>query len=175
MRLIGFDPGLRRTGWGVVDSNGNRLRYVAHGTVVSDAKLTLSDRLMQLYHALTAVIAEWQPAEAAVEETFVNKNPLTTLRLGQARAIALLAPAMAGLRVAEYPPNMVKKAVVGSGHAQKQQVAMMVGTLLPGLGPVSEDESDALSVAICHAHLRQTQARMDAAIAAADLASGARP
>jgi crossover junction endodeoxyribonuclease RuvC len=175
MRLIGFDPGLRRTGWGVVDSQGSHLRHVAHGTVVSDGSLDLAKRLHQLYDALTAVIAAWQPAEAAVEETFVNKNPLTTLRLGQARAIALLAPAMAGLKVAEYPPNMVKKAVVGTGHAQKQQVAMMVGTLLPGLGAVSEDESDALSVAICHAHLRQTQARMDAAIAAADAASGARP
>ncbi|MEQ9638396.1 MAG: crossover junction endodeoxyribonuclease RuvC [Alphaproteobacteria bacterium] len=167
MRLIGFDPGLRRTGWGLIESHGSRLRHVAHGTVVSDGDLPLSARLHQLFDALTAVLAEWRPAEAAVEETFVNKNPTTTLRLGQARAIALLAPDMVGLPVAEYPPNMVKKAVVGNGHAQKQQVAMMVGTLLPGLGTVSEDESDALAVAICHAHLRQTQNRLAAAIEAA--------
>ena len=168
IRIIGLDPGLRHTGWGVVDVDGNRLRYVAHGRVSSDPTLSLAARLAELFEGLNGIIGRYRPDAAAVEETFVNKNPSSTLKLGQARGAVLLAAATSGLAVAEYPPNLIKKSVVGSGHAQKQQVAMMVGTLLPGLGAVSEDESDALSVAICHAHLRQTQARLDAAIAAAE-------
>ncbi|HZD25576.1 MAG TPA: crossover junction endodeoxyribonuclease RuvC [Alphaproteobacteria bacterium] len=160
MRLIGLDPGLQRTGWGMVEAASGRLSHLGHGVVVSDGSRPLSERLRQLFEALGEVLALWQPDEAAVEETFVNKNPTTTLRLGQARAIALLAPAMAGIPVAEYPPNLVKKAVVGTGHAQKQQVAMMVRTLLPTAGAVEADAADALAVAICHAHLRQTEQRV---------------
>ena len=163
MRLIGFDPGLQRTGWGVVEAEAGRLRHLGHGVVTSAPRAALSVRLRELFEALSAVLDDWHPDEAAVEETFVNKNPTTTLRLGQARAVALLAPAMAAIPVAEYPPNLVKKAVVGSGHAQKQQVAMMVRTLLPTAGDVADDAADALAVAICHAHLRQTEERVRAA------------
>jgi crossover junction endodeoxyribonuclease RuvC len=163
VRLIGLDPGLQRTGWGVVDVGSGRLSHVAHGVVVSDAKTSLAERLRQLFEALGEVLEQWAPREAAVEETFVNKNPTTTLRLGQARAIALLAPAMAGLPVSEYTPNLVKKSIVGNGHAQKQQVAMMVRMLLPAAGEVRDDAADALAVAICHAHHRQTENRIRAA------------
>lgn len=163
MRLIGFDPGLQRTGWGVVDADAGRLRHIAHGVVSSAPRAPLAVRLRELFEALNEVLACWQPAEAAVEETFVNKNPTTTLRLGQARAVALLAPAMAEIPVAEYPPNLVKKSVVGTGHAQKPQVAMMVRTLLPAAGDVADDAADALAVAICHAHFRQTEERVRAA------------
>jgi crossover junction endodeoxyribonuclease RuvC len=117
----------------------------------------LAERLRQLYQALREVLVQWQPAEAAVEETFVNKNPTSTLKLGQARGVLLLAPAMAGIPVSEYTPNLIKKSVVGTGHAQKDQVAMMVTTLLPAAGPVKDDAADALAVAICHAHLRRSQ------------------
>jgi crossover junction endodeoxyribonuclease RuvC len=157
MRLIGIDPGLQRTGWGVVDVEANRLRAVAAGVVRSTAGLSLAERLAELYRGLTEVLATWQPTAAAVEETFVNKNPGSTLKLGQARGIALLAPALAGLPVHEYPTNSVKSAVVGAGHASKDQVAMMVQRLLPGLGPLGADATDALAVAICHAHHAQTQ------------------
>ena len=155
MRLIGIDPGLQRTGWGVLAVDGSRLRHVGHGVITSDSKLPLAERLRQLYQALTEVLAHWQPVEAAVEETFVNKNPTSTLKLGQARGVLLLAPAMAGIPVAEYTPNLIKKSVVGSGHAQKEQVAMMVATLLPAAAGVKGDAADALAVAICHAHLRR--------------------
>ncbi|MDP6343532.1 MAG: crossover junction endodeoxyribonuclease RuvC [Alphaproteobacteria bacterium] len=163
MRLIGIDPGLQRTGWGVLAVEGSRLSHQGHGVIVSDAKLPLPDRLRQLYQALGDVLAQWQPAEAAIEETFVNKNPTSTLKLGQARGVTLLAPALAGIPVAEYPPNLIKKSVVGTGHAQKRQVAMMVRTLLPGAGDVEADAADALAVAICHAHLRQSQKVLDRA------------
>ena len=157
MRLIGIDPGLQRTGWGVLAVEGSRLSHQGHGVIVSDAKLPLPDRLRQLYQALGDVLTQWQPAEAAIEETFVNKNPTSTLKLGQARGVLLLAPAMAGIPVAEYTPNLIKKSVVGTGHAQKAQVAMMVTTLLPSAGKVTDDAADALAVAICHAHLRRNQ------------------
>ena len=154
MRLIGLDPGLRQTGWGVVAMKDNRLTHIANGTVSSDSKLSLAERLRQLHDGLAQVIIEYSPQEAAVEETFVNANPTTTLKLGQARGIALLVPAEAGIAVHEYTPNQVKKAVVGTGHAAKQQIAMMVKTLLPGCEIESADTADALAVAICHAHNR---------------------
>ena len=126
MRLIGFDPGLQTTGWGIIEAVDNRLSYVADGLVTTSSKASLSERLVELHAGLRDVIAEFTPDEAAVEETFVNKNAVSTLKLGQARGIVLLVPALAGLNVAEYLPNLVKKTVVGSGHAQKEQVQMMV-------------------------------------------------
>ena len=156
MRLIGLDPGLRQTGWGVLVVKDNRLAHIANGAVTSDSKRSLAERLKQLHDGLEDVLREYRPAEAAVEETFVNANPGSTLKLGQARGIALLAPARFGIAVHEYTPNQVKKTVVGSGHAAKQQIEMMVKTLLPGCEVASADAADALAVAICHAHLRQS-------------------
>lgn len=154
IRIIGIDPGLRRTGWGIINSEGSRLSHVANGTLKTDAAAALSDRLLQIHAQLTAVLAEWTPDEAAVEETFVNKDPRGTLKLGQARGIALLVPASAGLLVAEYAPNMVKKSVVGAGHAHKDQIGAMINILLPRCKPDSADAADALAVAITHAHHR---------------------
>jgi len=154
MRILGLDPGLRVTGWGVVEAQGNRLSHVADGVVTSDEAGDLATRLAQLHEGIMAVIDAWQPAEAAVEETFVNRNPHSTLKLGQARGVVLLAPARRGLPVTEYTPNAIKKAVVGRGHAEKAQVGLMVRTLLPGCDPSRADAADALAVAICHAHLR---------------------
>ena len=155
MRLIGLDPGLRNTGWGVIAVEGNHLTYVADGVVRSTAKRPLAQRLMELRDGLAAVFREHQPSEAAVEETFVNANPASTLKLGQARGIALLVPAEFGLPVGEYPPNLIKKTVVGSGHAAKEQIQMMVRTLLPGCRVTSADAADALAIAICHAQHRR--------------------
>jgi crossover junction endodeoxyribonuclease RuvC len=160
VRLLGLDPGLRLTGWGVVEVCGNRLAHVADGVVASDDAMPLAVRLSQLYEGLRAVIDRFRPAEAAAEETFVNRNPASTLKLGQARGVALLAPARAGLPVAEYPPSLVKKAVVGAGHAGKEQVQAMVRMLLPGCLVATADAADALAVAICHAHHRATAARV---------------
>jgi len=152
MRLLGLDPGLRNTGWGVIDVDGNRLRHVANGAVHSDAACAMSERLLQLWDGISQVIADFRPDEAAIEETFVNKNAVSTLKLGHARAAVLLGPARAGIPVAEYPANLVKKSVVGSGHAGKEQIAMMVRTLFPGCEFASPDAADALAVAVCHAH-----------------------
>lgn len=163
MRIIGIDPGLQRTGWGVLDARDNRLSFIAEGTLTTNPKAALSDRLVQLYDGLWAVLETWAPEQAAVEETFVNKNPMSTLKLGQARAIALLVPARRGLGVGEYSPNLVKKTVVGAGHAAKEQVQMMVKTLLPGAGNAGPDAADALAVAICHAHHYESNARILAA------------
>lgn len=160
MRVLGLDPGLRVTGWGVIEAEGNRLRHVADGVVRSDDKLSLAERLAQLHVGVAMVIAQWKPAEAAAEETFVNMNPSSTLKLGQARGVVLLAPAMAGLHVGEYAPSMVKQAVVGTGRAAKEQVGAMVRTLLPGCLVTSPDAADALAVAICHAHHRATARRV---------------
>lgn len=171
MRLIGIDPGLRNTGWGIIEMQGSRLRHIANGTVRSDDKADLSMRLLQLQDGLLEVFASWQPQEAAVEETFVNSNATTTLALGMARGIALLVPAQKGLRVAQYLPNKVKKAVVGAGHAQKEQVQMMVQRLLPGVTFASADAADALAVAICHAHLRASMATWEASPSTADKGS----
>ncbi len=154
MRLIGFDPGLRQTGWGVVDSDVNRLSHIANGVVKTEPGAGLASRLAMLHDGLVDIIERFAPAEAAVEETFVNKNPASTLKLGQARGVVLLVPALAGMPVGEYPPNLIKKSVVGSGHAAKEQVQMMVRTLLPGVDIANADAADALAVAICHAHHR---------------------
>jgi crossover junction endodeoxyribonuclease RuvC len=150
--ILGIDPGLRITGWGVIERDGNRLRHLAHGVVTSNADDPLAQRLVALHDGLHQVVSQWQPMACAVEETFVNKNAASTLKLGQARGVALLVPAAAGVPVAEYAPNHIKKAVVGAGHAEKQQVHAMVARLLPGLGKASSDAADALAVAICHAH-----------------------
>ncbi len=158
IRILGIDPGLRNTGWGIVESDGVRLTYVASGHISSTAKETLAFRLRELFEGLTSVLKSFQPAEAAVEETFVNDNARATLKLGQARGMALLAPAMLGLTVAEYPPNLVKKTVVGAGHADKHQVQTMVGHLLPKATFESADEADALAIAICHANHRTSPA-----------------
>ena len=154
IRIIGIDPGLRRTGWGVIDSDGVRLSYIASGRVSSDTKDDLAYRLRELFEGISSVISNYSPREAAIEETFVNENPRATLKLGQARGMALLAPAMHGLKVAEYPPNLIKKSVVGAGHAEKGQIQAMVGFLLPKAKFESADEADALAIAICHANHR---------------------
>jgi len=167
MILIGLDPGLRRTGWGVVAAEGNRLRHVANGTVLSDPAAPIAERLAALHEGVMAAIEAHRPDEAAIEETFVNRNPASALKLGLARGVVLLAPARAGLPVAEYAANRVKKALVGAGHAQKQQIAAMVGVLLPDARPASEDAADALAVAICHAHYRSAPAAGRLAEAAA--------
>ncbi|HEY5820097.1 MAG TPA: crossover junction endodeoxyribonuclease RuvC [Mesorhizobium sp.] len=158
IRILGIDPGLRRTGWGVVESLGNSLRFVAAGTVKSDDKAELARRLCQLHDGLSRVLSEHAPDEAAVEATFVNKDASATLKLGQARGIAMLVPALAGMPVAEYAPNAVKKAVIGVGHGDKGQVAMMVKVLMPKALYDSEHAADALAIAICHAHHRQSVA-----------------
>jgi crossover junction endodeoxyribonuclease RuvC len=158
VRILGLDPGLRRTGWGLVTIEGTRLAYVACGTVVSDQGAPLALRLKQLHDGIAAVVRELQPDEAAVEETFVNKDAQATLKLGHARAIALLVPALAGLSVAEYAANLVKKTVVGAGHADKRQIHAMVRVLLPKADPPSDDAADALAIAITHAHHRKARA-----------------
>lgn len=159
MRLLGLDPGLRRTGWGVIEADGVRLRFLAAGVIGSDDALSLAERLLQLHDGLAEVIARHRPAEAAVEESFVNRNPASTLKLGLARGVALLTPARAGVPVTEYPANLIKKSVVGAGHAAKEQIQMMVATLLPGSREVAADAADALAVAICHAHHTATARR----------------
>lgn len=156
IRIIGIDPGLRRTGWGVIDTLGNSLRFVAAGTVRSDDKADLASRLLQLHEGLTAIVHGQMPHEAAVEQTFVNKDATATLKLGQARGIAMLVPALAGLRVAEYAPNAVKKAVIGVGHGDKKQIQLMVRVLMPKATYDTDDAADALAIAICHAHHRQS-------------------
>jgi crossover junction endodeoxyribonuclease RuvC len=163
MRLIGLDPGLRLTGWGVIDVDGNRLRHVAHGVVKVALEGSLAERLAELFDGVAAVVAAHQPLEAAVEETFVNVNPGSTLKLGQARGVVLLAPARAGLPVFEYAARLVKKSVTGVGQADKRQMAMMVGRLLPGV-EATADAADALAVAICHAHHRATARRVEAVL-----------
>lgn len=152
MRVLGLDPGLRRTGWGVIAVAGNRLAHVADGVVHAPVDRPLAERLVALFRQLTKVLEDFRPDEAAVEESFVNRNAASTLRLGLARGVALLAPAERGVPVAEYSANLIKKAVVGAGHAEKEQVQMMVRRLLPGCAIAEPDAADALAVAICHAH-----------------------
>jgi crossover junction endodeoxyribonuclease RuvC len=163
VRVLGIDPGLRNLGWGVVDCEGSRLTHVANGIIHSGGE-DLALRLLCLHQGLTAVIARYAPTAAAVEQTFVNKDAVATLKLGQARGIAMLVPAQAGLSVGEYAPNAVKKAVVGVGHAEKAQVAAMVRVQLPGVVFDGPDASDALAIAICHAHHLQSAGRLAAAI-----------
>ena len=152
LRLIGIDPGLRNTGWGIIESEGSRLIHIANGAIRPEASAELAMRLQQLFEGLGEILAQYRPDAAAVEKTFVNKDANATLKLGQARGVLLLAPALAGLEVAEYAPNQVKKAVVGAGHAGKGQIKMMVKMLLRGCEPHSDDAADALAVAITHAH-----------------------
>ena len=154
IRIIGIDPGLRNLGWGVIDRDGSRLSFVACGSIHSDAALSLADRLRQLHDGLSDVLRQHAPGEAAVEETFVKRDPQSALKLGQARGVALVVPALAGLPVAEYAANLIKKTVVGAGHAEKSQVAMMVKILLPRSEAMTADAADALAVAITHAQHR---------------------
>ncbi len=155
VRILGIDPGLRRTGWGVIESEGNRLVFIGCGSVEPPDDLPLASRLLAIHEGLARVLGEFSPMEAAVEQTFVNKDGVATLKLGQARGIAMLAPAMFGIAVSEYAPNQVKKTVVGAGHADKNQVAVMLKLLLPKADPHSADAADALAIAITHAHHRQ--------------------
>lgn len=157
VRIIGIDPGLRNTGWGIIGQEGSRLTYVADGALHSDGDRPLAERLLQLHSQLIDVLREYEPDEAAVEETFVNTDARATLKLGQARGVLMLAPAMLKLPVSEYAPNTVKKAVVGAGHAEKTQVKHMVKLLLPTARMRTADSTDALAVAICHAHYRGSQ------------------
>ena len=156
MRVLGLDPGLRHTGWGIIDVSGNRLTHVADGVVSAPVALPLSERLVSLFRQITEVLERFRPDEAAVEETFVNKNAASTLKLGVARGVVLLAPAERGLKVSEYSTNLVKKSVVGAGHAEKIQIQLMVRRLLPGCAIATADAADALAVAICHAHHANT-------------------
>ncbi len=158
IRILGIDPGLRKTGWGVVETSGNGLRFVSSGTIVTTTSEPLANRLHVLHQGLEEVLGEFNPDEAAVEETFVNKDARSTLKLGQARGIALLTPAKNGIDVSEYAPNTVKKTVVGTGHGDKKQIRMMVRMLLPKATFDTDDAADALAVAICHAHSRKSAA-----------------
>jgi len=162
MRLLGIDPGLLHTGWGIIAVDGNRLTHVANGVIDPPRGAPMAERLTAIFEGLTAVLDRHCPTAAAVEETFVNKNADTTLKLGLARGAALLAPALAGLEVHEYATRLVKKSVVGTGRADKGQVGMMVHVLLPGAAIASEDAADALAVAICHAHHAATATRQAA-------------
>ena len=158
LRILGLDPGLRRTGWGVVSVSGARMTHVAHGVIAPKETLAFAQRLLTLFEGLSEVIAMHAPDEAAVEETFVNTNASSTLKLGHARAACLIAPARAGLPVAEYAATVVKKAVVGTGAAEKSQVGFMIRRLLPTAGETTSDAADALAVAIAHAHHRTARA-----------------
>ncbi len=160
VRLLGIDPGLRFTGWGMIEVDGNRLRHIADGVIATDGDQPVPERLKALHDGLTGLFAQYVPDEAAVEETYVNRNGTATLKLGYARGVALLAPALVGIPVLEYGAMMVKQAVVGTGAASKEQVAMMVRRLLPGATLRRADASDALAVAICHAHHRASRLRV---------------
>lgn len=159
VRILGIDPGLRNTGWGMITTDGTRLSFLGCGTVHSDGKAPLAERLKQLNEGIAGVIRDWMPDEAAIEETFVNKDARATLKLGHARGVAMLACAVAGLYVDEYAPNLVKKTIVGAGHAEKDQIHMMVKVLLPKADPGTPDAADALAVALTHAQHRVALAR----------------
>jgi crossover junction endodeoxyribonuclease RuvC len=161
-RIIGVDPGLRRCGWGVIETSGNRLSFVAAGTVTPPIEGSLAERLALLFAGLGEVLERFSPDEAAVEETFVNSGARSALILGQARGVALLAPAVRQIEVSEYATNLVKKSVVGTGHAEKSQIQLMVKTLLPAADFKGADAADALAVAICHAHHRVANMRLKA-------------
>jgi crossover junction endodeoxyribonuclease RuvC len=164
IRFIGIDPGLRATGWGIIDVAGARLSHVANGTITSNDRLSLAERLVEIEAGLIGVVETYAPDAAAVETAFVARDPVAALKLGQARGLALLVPARAGLPVAEYAPNHIKKSVVGAGHAGKGQIRMMVEMLLPGCGAATEHAADALAIAICHAHSGGANERIAAAL-----------
>ena len=165
IRILGLDPGLGRMGWGVIDFSGTKLSHVAHGVIATRPSDELAFRLLALHGEVARIIAELRPGAIAVEQAFVHKDPSAALKLGHARAVALLAAAQAGLDIAEYAPNHIKKSVVGVGHAGKEQVLAMVRRLLPACGVESPDAADALACAIAHAHLAGTRARIMAALA----------
>jgi crossover junction endodeoxyribonuclease RuvC len=156
IRILGIDPGLRRTGWGMIAIEGNRLMFLACGSLATQDGAGLAIRLLAIHDGLRLVVEQHAPDEAAVEATFVNKDASATLKLGQARGIAMLVPAIAGLPVAEYAPNLVKKTIIGVGHGEKAQIRMMIGVLLPKADPRTHDAADALAVAVTHAHHRQS-------------------
>jgi len=160
IRILGIDPGLRNTGWGVIEQDGSNLHFISCGTIKTDDKAALADRLRQLYDELKQIVVSFSPDEAAVEETFVNKDARATLKLGQARGIAMVVPALAGLSVGEYAPNLVKKTIVGSGHAEKGQIHLMVKVLLPKSDAKTPDAADALAIALTHAQHRGLKARI---------------
>jgi crossover junction endodeoxyribonuclease RuvC len=163
-RLLGIDPGLRFMGWGLIEVDGNRLRHIADGVIATDGTASVPERLKTLHAGLNALFDAYSPSEAAVEETYVNRSGSSTLKLGYARGVALLAPALAGITVAEYGAMEVKRAVVGTGAATKDQVEMMVRRLLPGATIKRADAADALAVAICHAHHRASRLRVAAGV-----------
>lgn len=158
MRILGLDPSLSSTGWGIIEVDSNRMKYVADGFIKTDAKMDIADRLAVIHDTLKKVIESYKPDEAAIEQVFMNDNPTSTIKLGMARGVVILAPALFGINVIEYEPNKVKKAVVGVGKAAKGQVETMVKVLLPGCKPKNNDSSDALAIAICHFNFRGMRA-----------------
>ena len=167
MKILGIDPGLQKTGWGIITSEGNQLSFVASGLIKTSKSKNLPDRLCEIDHGIMDVVLQFKPDTAAIEETFVNTNAASSLKLGSARGVAMVVPARQGLQVGEYPANLVKKSVVGAGKADKGQVGMMIKTLLPSCGEISEDEADALAVAICHAHHAASKERFGGVMAGA--------
>ena len=163
MKILGIDPGLQKCGWGIIHINGSSLKFIASGLIKPQVSLSLAARLALIHEGIAHVLKVHAPEAAAVEETFVNKNPASALKLGQARGVALAVPALYGLEVAEYGANKIKKSIVGNGHASKDQIGHMVRTLLPACGQISEDEADALAAAITHAHYRAWDARIKSA------------
>ncbi len=159
MRILGIDPGLQKTGWGIIESEGHNLSFIACGLIKTTASKTLPERLRQIDEGMCTVIEKFNPDEAGIEETFVNNNAASSLKLGAARGVAMVVPARHGLMVGEYPANLVKKSVVGAGKASKDQVGMMIRVLLPACGDIGEDEADALAVAICHTHHAESTRR----------------
>ena len=159
MRILGIDPGLQKCGWGIIESEGSGLRFVMCGLIKTTQSKNLPERLAEIDHQMTNILLKFRPDMAAIEETFVNNNSASSLKLGAARGVAMVVPARAGLYVGEYPANLVKKSVVGAGKAGKDQIGMMIRTLLPSCGDISEDEADALAVAICHAHHAQSKVK----------------
>ncbi|MDO8288547.1 MAG: crossover junction endodeoxyribonuclease RuvC [Parvibaculum sp.] len=164
LRFLGIDPGLRATGWGIIDVSGARLSHVANGTIISNDRLSLGERLVEIEAGLIAIVETYAPDAAAIEQVFVARDPVAALKLGQARGVALLVPARAGIVVAEYAANHIKKSVVGAGHAGKGQIRMMVEMLLPGCGVATEHAADALAIAIAHAHSGGANERIAAAL-----------
>jgi len=168
MRILGIDPGLQKTGWGIIETEGNRLSFIACGLIKTDAGLSLAERLKQIDDGMAEVVSIWKPAEAAIEETFMNNNAASALKLGCARGVAMVVPARAGIPVSEYPANLIKKSVVGNGHATKDQVEMMVRTLIPlASRTMGADEADALAIAICHSHHAASRDRFGGIMAGA--------